>query len=376
MKILLLSCKTGGGHDAAANALKEQFEKQGHYALVFDYLTLASEKTAHRVAQLYVKTVQTAPLAFGCAYKAAQLLGKCVKRSPIYYVNTKMIKHLAPYLQQNDYDAIVMTHLYPMETLTAMKRKGINLPPTVAVMTDYTVIPFICETDVDEYIVPHPDLVEACAQGGLKKEKLHPLGIPYSLGFLENITPKEAKTALGLNENKKTVLLIGGSMGAGKLCALAKAFLKNENARGLQIVVICGNNRTLKHKINKNVGQDKRFIVLGSTDKMPLYMKAADVVYTKPGGLTTTEAAASRTPMVITYPIPGCETANKQFFINKNMAVGATSPEQAVSVGLQILSDETKAAEIISAQKNNISDKATQQITDFILNLAASKKSE
>ena len=65
MKILLLSCKTGGGHDAAANALKEEFIAQGHEAFVFDYLTLAGEKVAKRVADFYVKTVQTAPPAFG-----------------------------------------------------------------------------------------------------------------------------------------------------------------------------------------------------------------------------------------------------------------------------------------------------------------------
>ena len=61
MKCLILSCKTGGGHDAAANALKFQFEKMGHEAFVFDYLTLAGEKVAKRVANAYVNTVKTVP---------------------------------------------------------------------------------------------------------------------------------------------------------------------------------------------------------------------------------------------------------------------------------------------------------------------------
>lgn len=374
MRILILSCKTGGGHDAAANAVREALEKEGHFAFVFDYLTLASKKTAERVASLYVKTVQTVPQAFGCAYKMAQILGKCVKRSPIYYVNAKMVKHLAPYLQENKYDAIVMTHLYPMETITAMKRKGIALPPTVAVMTDYTVIPFICETDVDEYITPHADLIEACVKGGLKREKLHPFGIPCTPKLSESITKSEAIAELNLNPDKKTILLIGGSMGAGKLCALAQAFFENRQERGIQIVVICGNNRSLKYKINKKVSGDERFIILGSTDKMPLFMKAADVIYTKPGGLTLTETAASRTPLVITYPIPGCETANKSFFISKKMAVSANSPQGMAEEGLKLLYSEKDSAEMIEAQKQNVSDKTAAIVAQFVLNLIESTK--
>ena len=54
-------------------------------------------------------------------------------------------------------------------------------------------------------------------------------------------------------------------------------------------------------------------ILIGQTKQMDLYLKACDLIYTKPGGLTSTEAAASRTLIVHTTPIPGCETANGVF---------------------------------------------------------------
>lgn len=374
MKILLLSCKTGGGHDAAANALKEQFEAQGHEAFVFDYLTLAGEKVARRVANFYVKTVQTAPEAFGYAYKLGLFVGKHTKRSPIYFFNRKMIKYLAPYLKSHKYDAIVMTHLYPMETLTAMLREKIELPPCIGVMTDYTVIPFIGETDVDEYIVPHPDLVEECAKNGLKKEKLHPFGIPYSPRILLDVTKERAKETLSLDQSKKTVLLIGGSMGAGNLLSLTDAFASDERTSATQTVIICGNNRALRYKILKKYRHDKRFKILGHTDKMPLYMKAADVIYTKPGGLTSTETAASRTPLVITYPIPGCETANKEFFLERGMAVSANKPAELVNAGFELISSPEKTAAMINAQKENVSEKATENAVNFILSLIEKRK--
>lgn len=188
MKILLLSCKTGGGHDAAANALKEQFEKMGHEAFVFDYLTLAGEKVAKRVANVYVKTVQKMPSAFGCAYNVGMFISKHTKKSPVYLVNQKMDKYLEPYLEEHPYDAIVMTHLYPAETLTSMRRKeGAKLPPIFGVLTDYTLTPFWEETECDEYIIPHKDLMDECVRRGLPKEKLHPFGIPFHLKYLHHI---------------------------------------------------------------------------------------------------------------------------------------------------------------------------------------------
>lgn len=118
MKFLILSCKTGGGHDAAANALKLQFEKMGHEAFVFDYLTLAGEKVAKRVANAYVNTVKTVPYVFGEVYKLGMYVSKHSKESPVYKINKKMAKYLIPYLEEHHYDAIIMTHLFPAETLT------------------------------------------------------------------------------------------------------------------------------------------------------------------------------------------------------------------------------------------------------------------
>lgn len=367
MNILLLSCKTGGGHDAAANALKEQFEKMGHQAFVFDYLTLAGEKVAKRVANVYVKTVQKIPNAFGCAYYLGMFVSKRTKHSPVYIANKNMDKYLKTYLEEHHYDAIVMTHLFPAETITSMKREGIHIPKTFGVLTDYTLTPFWEETECDAYIIPHKNLIDQCVQRGLPLKKIHPFGIPFSPRILSSETEEEARNILGLRQDKKICLLIGGSMGAGKLIALTKAFEKCDAISKLQIVAICGNNEKIYQKLQKRYANHQSFVILGHTDKMPLYMKSADIVYTKPGGLTSTETVASRTPMVITYPIPGCETANKEFFINLNMAVSATSPEELVNIGIDLLNDEVKLNKIKQAQEENISLDTTKQIAEFII---------
>jgi len=368
MNILLLSCKTGGGHDAAANALKEQFELLGHQAFVFDYLTLAGEDVAKRVANLYVKTVQKAPIVFGCCYKLGMSVSKRTKNSPIYKMNKKMAKYLITYLNENHYDAIVMTHLYPAETLTYISRLGYALPLTVGVLTDYTLTPFWEETVCDEYIVPHPLLIDECVKRGLPKERLHPFGIPFSPRILLDISKEEAKRELLLDTSKKTILLIGGSMGAGKLSKLTKAFACSPRINELQIVVICGNNESVYKKNLKKYGNNKSFKIITTTNQMPIFMKAADVVYTKPGGLTSTETAASRSLMVITYPIPGCEDANKEFFVKLNMATTKKTPNDLVKVGLDLLDNEELARKMISSQEENIDHDATRKIAEFIIN--------
>src|SRR5699024_6311992 len=137
MKVLILSCKTGGGHDAAGMALKEELESRGHQGIMLDYLVLAGQKVSNAVEDVYVNTVKKTPHVFGAVYNIGMAVSWITRKSLVYYVNSRMAKYLQPYLEEENFDAVLMPHLYPAETLTYMKRKGIRLPLTLAVMTDY-----------------------------------------------------------------------------------------------------------------------------------------------------------------------------------------------------------------------------------------------
>ena len=101
-------------------------------------------------------------------------------------------------------------------------------------------------------------------------------------------------------------------MGAGDLEKLTGQFLKTRKV-GEFFIVICGNNKKMFQKMKKKYKDQKSILLVGQTRQMDVYMKASDIVYTKPGGLTSTEAAVSGIPIVHTAPIPGCESANKRF---------------------------------------------------------------
>ena len=147
MKVLILSCNTGGGHNAAASALKESLNFYHHEAEVLDLMSLGRKHTSALVGGAYVKLVSVFPAGFGALYQLGELVRKFPWKSPVYYANARLGNALADYIDQNHFNAVVTTHLYPAETLTWMKQKGRLTIPCVAIATDYACIPFWEETN-------------------------------------------------------------------------------------------------------------------------------------------------------------------------------------------------------------------------------------
>ena len=109
MKAVILSCNTGGGHNAAAKALCEALTQSGHDAQVLDYLVLAGERVSKTVGDSYVELVKHTPKAFGAVYDLGMAVSTRVKRSPIYYINAAMAAPLRRWLTEHPVDVILMT---------------------------------------------------------------------------------------------------------------------------------------------------------------------------------------------------------------------------------------------------------------------------
>lgn len=364
MKVLILSCNTGGGHNAAAKAVAEQLTENGDDAVFLDYLCLAGKNVSSIVGNAYIKIVQKFPGLFGIIYQIGMFVSKHMKKSPIYYINGKMAKYLDAYIKENPVDAIVMPHLYPAETITYMKNHGMKLPLTIAVMTDYTCIPFWEETDCDYYIVPHKELKDACVKRGLPEKKLLFCGIPVSTSFNKNISKAAARKKLNLSPEEKYILIAGGSMGAGNLLSLSEELLKVCTHE--RIIIVCGSNNKVTSKIKKSLGHNPRITIIGFTSHMYLYLYACDILFTKPGGLTSTEAAVAGIPLVHTKPIPGCETVNRRFFVSHGMSVSAPTQGAQIKKGLELLKSESKMKKMQHMQRINVNAHAADDICDVI----------
>lgn len=361
MKVLILSCNTGEGHNIAGKAMKEVLEIEGHEVVMLDYMKLSSIRTSKAVGGAYINVAKYTPHFFYLLYKAGLKISSPKRKSPVYYANSLMAKHLKKYLEENNFDVILMPHIFPAETITYMKRKKMINQKTIAISTDYTCIPFWEETECDAYIIPHEGIMDEYIKRGIPKEKLYPLGIPVRKNFCVKEDMKKAKKELNLNVDKPMYLIMSGSMGFGKI-QLFTFELNKECKDGEQIVVICGNNRRLKGILEKVFKNQSNVYIVGYTDKISIYMDAADVVYTKPGGLTSTEVIVKNRPLVHTEPIPGCETKNMEFFMDKGMSLHSKKISDQIEQGKTLLYNDEIRKSMLKIQRENAKKSAAKDI--------------
>ena len=374
MKVLILSCSTGGGHNAAGNAMKQALEKLGHEAVMIDPYELKSEELADRVGTVYVKSVQRAPKAFGTVYGIGNVIRRIPFKSPVYYVNGRMAGRMRRYLEKEQFDAVLMPHLFPAEILTYMMRHQVPLPLTVFIATDYVCVPFTEETECDYYVIPAEDLKQEFARWGIPVEKMVSLGIPVRQECQEHRTRGQAKELLGLKEDCRYVILAGGSMGAGDLGGLVARLTDCIASKPeWRLVIICGSNRQLQETLTQTYQGHPQVQVIGYTSQMIAYMQAGELFLTKPGGLTTSEAASVGTPLVHISPIPGCEDLNLKYFRSRGMSEAICSLDEVSGVFERMQQPEVREA-MIAEQHKRIHADAAEQICRFIEQETEKKK--
>ena len=366
MDALILSCSTGGGHNAAGFALKEELTARGHHVDMMDPYALISRKFANNVGNVYVKTVQHSPRFFGIIYSLGNLVRKIPGQSPVYYANIQVAKKLEAYLAEHHYDVILMPHLFPAELVTYLKKHDVPLPLTVFVATDYACIPFTEETDCDYYIVPGEKQIRDFARRGIPKEKLLPLGIPTARAFDEKTDKEKAREILGLNPHTQYILLTGGSIGAGSLSKAIRILLKQFRKKDMdaRLIVVCGSNEKLYNKLRFRYRN--RLTLIQKTTQMALYMQACDIFISKPGGLSSTEAAVSQVPYIQITPIPGCESRNMKYFSKTGMSIGVKHLKLQLSHAITALSEPERRDKMRQAQTVGIPAHARAHICDWL----------
>lgn len=369
MHILVLSCNTGGGHNSAGAAVIECLSAHGHTGQRVDFLALAGQKVSDVVSNTYIEVVKKAPAVFGVTYQVGRAVStaehKLGVRSPVYAACAQVIPALERYLAQHPCDAILAPHTFPALALTEMKRRGMDLPLTVAVATDYTCTPFFEEEDCDYTLVPSPLCVEEFCRRGIPREKLVPLGIPVSESFQHRVGREACCQELGLDPQYRWVLLMGGSMGAGRIQQLAR-FLLLLTDDDVHLAVICGSNGKLQASVSRQFRASGRVKVVGFTDQVARYLEVCELLYTKPGGITSTEGAVMGVPMIHMRPIPGCETRNRKLFTRSGMSVSARSSLALAAKGRDLLSDPKRRARMVEAQRRQIIAGSAGRIVGFL----------
>lgn len=367
MEVLVLSCGMGGGHNAAGRAVAEELERRGHSVVFMNAFRLNGDRVASIVNGAYIKIAQRVPRLFGLIYMLGNAYRKLPVKSPVYWANGKMTDSVEQFLLKHIFDAVVMTHVFPAQTFAKLKENHVRIPKTYLVATDYTCIPFLEETDCDYCIIPSKELTQEFCDYGFQEERLLPYGIPVGRAFFEEETKEEARKRLGLYRDGFCMLLSGGSIGAGKLPKAIRVLTEVllENPKNC-LIVICGNNQKLYQKLHKRYGNQTQIRLLQKTSDMAEYMKASDVLISKPGGLTSTEAAASETPLIHISPIPGCETHNMEFFEKHGMSIAVGNLKKELLPAVRKLQSPKGAWDMKKAQRMHSNRFAVVDLCDKI----------
>jgi len=193
---------------------------------------------------------------------------------------------------------------------------------------------------------------------GISKEILIPSGIPVSSRFIENA--KNIKNEFNI-KNEQVILIMLGSMGFGNINEIITPLLKEEN---IKLIVVCGSNTKLYNELN-SIKNDK-LITLGFVKNINDLIYTADIVMSKPGGLSSTEIASISKPLLHIFPIPGIETYNTNFFQKRKMSIKCNTNEAIIKNTKKLLIDKDLQNKLINKQKKYINKNSAKDLIALI----------
>jgi processive 1,2-diacylglycerol beta-glucosyltransferase len=231
---------------------------------------------------------------------------------------------------------VIVTEVGAAEIAALGKREGWYNAPVLAVLTDFQAESPWVQPEIDFYCVATEQAKSQLISWGISPHRILTSGIPIDPAFALPFEKREMVRSLGLQPHRPVALLMAGGMGMAPLDRIAQQL--EQCGLPLQVVAIAGHDRVLHDKLRRL----RRRVALellpfGWTDRVPELMAAADVLITKPGGLTVSEALASGLPMILTHPIPGPEERNILYLVRHRVAVHAPRVEQIPAITSQLL---------------------------------------
>lgn len=333
--VLIVSASIGSGHTQAANAVKAELERQHPdiRVAVVDFLEGDNFSLNTFIKETYLKMIDVFPDMYDLLYRWSQAShnGTTVRNLMSWILKKRILRLIDRYRP----DLIVFTHPFPCGAACHLKRKEMLTIPLAGVITDYAVHRLWLYNEVDSYFVAVPDLKENLIQQGIAAEKIHITGIPISSSFGEvGAAPRTVKT----DDGPATILIMGGGQGLGAVVEVLTELDKIEGQ--YRFVVVAGRNaglrkdlqllsRSLKHPVQ----------VIGYTRRIPELMADADLLVTKPGALTCSEALAAGLPMVLVNAIPGQEEENARHLAQNGAAIWAEEKSQLNRTVQQLLAN-------------------------------------
>ncbi len=324
-KIALFSVSAGAGHVRAAQALQSAAERwyPGVEAVHIDLMDLVPKLFRKMYADTYLNIVDSLPALWGYLYdrtdqeKADSVLNRM--RIAIERLNTQKLGRV---LKEMDPDHVICTHFLPAQILSRKAAKRTFREPVWVQVTDFDLHALWVHEQMRGYFAANDEVAWRMADRGVPRDTIHITGIPVMPVFAERLSRTECAAELGLEPERKTIVMMSGGAGIGGIEELAERLLQLDE--DFQLVALAGRNERLLDNLRRVAARNPgRLLPLAFTRTIERVMAASDLAITKPGGLTTSECLAVGLPMIVISPIPGQEERNADFLLENGAALKA-----------------------------------------------------
>ena len=242
---------------------------------------------------------------------------------------------------------VIVTEIGAAEIAALAKDDGWFNAPILAVQTDFQTEPPWVQPEIDMYCVGSEEARVQLISWGVSPHRVLVSGIPIDPSFALPFEIPEVAQALGLDLKRPVVLVLGGGMGPVPLDVIVESLQLCEPP--LQVIAVAGHDRRMQARLEQLRGKVALELrVLGWTDKLPELMAVADLLITKPGGVTTSEALAAGLPMLLTHPIPGPEERHIRYLEQEGVALSALRTEDVPILTTRLLNHPARLEEMAS----------------------------
>lgn len=320
IKILILTASIGSGHIKAAEAVRQELYRQlpGAEITTVDFMSRHTSLLHWLMKRLYLIMLAFVPNLYDVFYKVSGgpsggSMAQSVFAVAMQPVISRLLRRVQP-------DAVICTHPFPEGAASLWKRRHHSCLLLSVVMTDYSLHQIWLYPQVEQYFMATEAMCREMQAHGFAGEALHAPGIPVDSSLLTLPEKAEMRKRLGIPVRQPAVLLMGGGLGLGGIGATLTELEKV--TQPLTLLVVAGRNERLLQEAGAFAGTSHHQVkVWGYTDKAHALMRAADLLLTKPGALTISEAFVLGLPMLLHDPIPGPETENAVYATRRGAAV-------------------------------------------------------
>lgn len=369
MRVLIFTASTGGGHKKASAALESYIKSRDSEAVVktVDALKAVGKAFDKLISGGYVFLAKHAPRVYGKMYRHSDKDTKL--NSLVDNVTGVASKKLFPMIDEFKPDVIVTTHPFAAEMVSAIKGKHELSVPLISIVTDFAPHKTYIQPNVDFLVVSSNEMKYQLENLGIKSDSIRTLGIPVDPVFYKKQDKNALLEEMDLERDVPTILMMAGSFGVSDVFDIYEGILNISEK--FQLIIITGNNKKLysefEQRIEKHGDGGKRTKLNFFVNDVYRYMHASDLLITKPGGLTVTEALASCLPMAIFKAYPGQEADNEDYLIRNNMAIQLPKGKKCAPVLERLISDKDKLASMKQSCGDFFKGKAVETIYELIV---------